>query len=584
MKLALSHYLRTLRERDEFDRLLPELVSAMGYVPLVKPKAGIRQYGVDFPAAGKSPADGEEELLLFVIKQGDITRRVWSGDTDRVRESLEEVVDVYLASHVPAQYRDHRKVVVLATTGDLAQDVQINWKGFADRHPALEFRFWGADQVAELLENHLLDEHLFDKQDRADLRKSLALAADSDYRFPDFCRMLLRQLGLTSEGALSDTGAAQDTRAVVKALRRIHLAALVCAHWAAVEGERRQAVWLLERTVLWAFHRVHLQQLQGDDQMLQAIADIWRSYYAFGNRYYDQILEHIHVKDGLSGYVREGAEYALTLFEQVGMLATLGLSQVAVLPDEAERQQMAENAEVVADALAALLANHPATGSPRLDHQVIDICLGLCLFVMTGRLEAAQRWLEELAGRLNFVFILGRLFPVGTDSLDDLVELDGGEADEEYRAMLKQSSWLLASIASWCAVLGMDEVYANLADGHAHRYPEVDGQLWHPESGWSSGWYFGPGHQNQGMAEAPYPLPAVAQQLRDRIAVFNASGRLAWQEHSPTLAVGMWAIDFVACRHFRTPVPATMWYRLGEPQSPVSQPAQEAGNLPKGIV
>ena len=28
----------------------------------------------------------------FVIKQGDITRGVWSGDTDRVRESLEEVV------------------------------------------------------------------------------------------------------------------------------------------------------------------------------------------------------------------------------------------------------------------------------------------------------------------------------------------------------------------------------------------------------------------------------------------------------------------------------------------------------------
>jgi hypothetical protein len=562
MKLALSHYLRTLRERDEFDRLLPELVSEMGYVPLVKPKAGIRQFGVDFPAAGKSSQDCVDELLLFVIKQGDITRRVWSGDTDRVRESLEEVVDVYLASHVPPAYRNYRKVIVLATTGDLAQDVQINWTGFATRYPELEFRFWGADQVAELLETHMLNEHLFDRQDRTDLRKSLALASDSDYLFPDFCAMLLRQLGLTAKGELSEAGAAQDARTVVKALRRLHLAALVCAHWADVEGERRQAVWLMERTVLWSFHRVQLQQLQQREYVLQAVADIWRSYYGFGTRYYERILDHIHVKDGLSGYAHEGAEYALTLFEQVGLLATLGISQAAVLPNVSEREQMAVNAQVVADALATLLENHPATASPRLDQQVVDVCLGLCLFIMTGRVEAAKQWLAELAGRLNFVFIMGRLFPVGTDSLNDLVEMDGGEIDDEYKAMLKQSSWLLATIASWCVMLGLDDVYANLAEGHTHRYPEVDGQLWHPGADWSKTWYFGPA-LDHGVAEAPYPLPQEAQQLRARIALFNASGRLSWEEHSPTREVGMWAIDFVACRHFRTPVPATMWYRLG---------------------
>jgi hypothetical protein len=41
VRLAISHYLRTLRERDEFDRLLPELLTEMGYIPLVRPKAGV---------------------------------------------------------------------------------------------------------------------------------------------------------------------------------------------------------------------------------------------------------------------------------------------------------------------------------------------------------------------------------------------------------------------------------------------------------------------------------------------------------------------------------------------------------------
>jgi hypothetical protein len=35
-----------------------------------------------------------------------------------------------------------------------------------------------------------------------------------------------------------------------------------------------------------------------------------------------------------------------------------------------------------------------------------------------------------------------------------------------------------------------------------------------------------------------------------------------WVDSSPTRKVGLWALDFVACRHFRMPVPASAWYRL----------------------
>ena len=53
MRLIISQFLRTLRERDEFDRLLPDLLLAMGYVSLAKPQTGVRQYGVDLAAVGK---------------------------------------------------------------------------------------------------------------------------------------------------------------------------------------------------------------------------------------------------------------------------------------------------------------------------------------------------------------------------------------------------------------------------------------------------------------------------------------------------------------------------------------------------
>ncbi len=59
------------------------------------------------------------------------------------------------------------------------------------------------------------------------------------------------------------------------------------------------------------------------------------------------------------------------------------------------------------------------------------------------------------------------------------------------------------------------------------------------------------------------PLPTRAQDiLRARIEKFNASGHLKWEQNSPARAVGLWAIDFLACRHFRTPVPTSMWYQI----------------------
>lgn len=103
MKLVIAEFLRTLKERDELDRLLPDLLIEMGYVPLAKPQTGNRQFGVDIAARGKDPRSGNEELLLAVVKQGNIGRTEWDGNDQAVRQSINEILDVYLKSHVEPQ-------------------------------------------------------------------------------------------------------------------------------------------------------------------------------------------------------------------------------------------------------------------------------------------------------------------------------------------------------------------------------------------------------------------------------------------------------------------------------------------------
>ena len=190
-----------------------------------------------------------------------------------------------------------------------------------------------------------------------------------------------------------------------------------------------------------------------------------------------------------------------------------------------------------------------------------DICLALLFLVNSGRAEQAKKWLGETAKRLDYCFTVKSKFPVSTDSLEDLVALEVAPSDDTLRAELVRTSWCLATIAAWCAILGLDEHYGALSCGAADSYASVCAQLWHPTRNWTERWCFG-GALNFGDTEAPYALPTSIAEMRQRIADFLMRPEYDWVEGSPSRGAGLWGIDFIACRHLRMPVPASAWYRM----------------------
>ena len=576
MRLILSQFLHTLRERDEFDRLLPDLLVAMGYVPLAKPQTGVRQFGIDLAAVGESLSDGVEEMLLFVIKRGDIGRRDWdNGDPTSVRPSINEALDFYLTKLIAPEHAGLRKTIILATTGDIKQDIDSVWTAFKEVNAAkASFDFWGGDRVSDLIERHMLDEHLFAADDRSDLRRALALAGDGEYDFRDLNRLLLRQLGLKTDGSLADSSV--DARTLRKTVRRIHLASQICAHWARGEGDTRQALWVSERALLWTWHRIQLLKEGERPQFYPDIADLWRSYTKAAGNYFEIIQPHLHVRDGMAGYGSEGAEFAVVLFEHIGLLASFGLACCMEVPqDQNAAEVIQSNIEAIADGLCALIDNNPASASPRLDGHAIDICLALFFLVNAGRTEQAKKWLAETSKRLDYCFKVKSSFPVSTDSLEDLVALTVAPVDEVLRADLMRTSWCLATIAGWCVILGLDAHYSMLSRGASESYADVCAQLWHPTRDWAERWYFG-GALKFGEAEAPYALPASHSEMRRRISDFTKRPEYDWVEGSLSLGVGLWAIDFIACRHLRMPVPASVWYRLMPTPQLAGEPISDA--------
>lgn len=568
MRLILAQYLRTLKERDEFDRLLPDLLLTMGYVSVSKPQTGVRQYGVDLATVGPAE-DGAQELLLLVIKRGDIGRSDWDSGPQSVRQSLNEVLDVYLKTHVEPGHESLRKRIVLATTGDLKQDTQINWDSYTKEHSARAvFNFWGGDKIAALIEQYMLNENIFSSEDRTHLRKSLALAGELDYDQRDLHRMLRRQLGLGLKGELQEPG--NQPRDLKKSLRVVNLTAQVFSRWSEDEGNLKQALIASERAVLWSWHRIQLANIDDRDRYYREFGELWQGYNAVASRYFAKLQDHLYVPDGLSSYGRENAEFSLVVFEQIGLISAMGLCRALVFGDEETRKTEFKNATAVADGLAALLRNNPVSGSPRLDGNVIDITLGLLLLVSTGHTSQASDWLAELVKRVDYTFKCKRNFPICTDSTDDLIDATVFD-DEELRIRLMRTSWLLPTLASWSVILGRDDLYKVLANNTKTDYPEICLQLWHPTQDLSKHIYYWPAQYHCGESEAPIILPDTSDEFRDRMKAVLDSERHDVISKSPACSAGVGAIDLVACRHFRTPVAPFLWYQLLQEKNASSQ-------------
>ncbi len=127
MRLIVKEYILQLKEKDELDTLLGEIFTHKGYIADNQPKTGNRQYGVDIQL------HNENELLLLVVKQGNIDRTVWDGSVNAVRQSLDEIKDVAINS-LTYEEREKRVRIIVATNGKRDEAIKLNWNNYVNNN------------------------------------------------------------------------------------------------------------------------------------------------------------------------------------------------------------------------------------------------------------------------------------------------------------------------------------------------------------------------------------------------------------------------------------------------------------------
>lgn len=564
MKLVLREYLSMLKESGELDALLPDLLLAMGVEPLSRPGSGPRQFGVDLPAVGIDE-DGRQKLFLVTIKRGDLSRNDWNAGKQSVRPSLDEILDSYLRTRVRPEHEPLPKKIILATGGELKQDVAPDWDNYVHanrnrypQHGEVEFDFWGGDKLAALIERYILDEYLFPESAQKQIRKTIALA-DQNEDEPRHFYSLIDEILFGRNLPKEKTAGAQRQRR--KALRLLNLSLDVVFHWCAEADNLRPVLLCAERTVLRTWDWMRQGDLFDCKATQEEFARLFDTYLTISARYADKLAPYCAVRDGLFGHGADQLEYPLRVFEVIGIhgLLVVALGEIAgSIPDGPERTTALAEAGRVGSNLVALINQNPAAFTPSYDGHAIDIALGLLALVVVGAPASAAEWVRALSGRIAFAYQVGRHFPISSDSFEDLVAMHFGQAPPKETLM--ELSTLLPMLAEWHAVLNMPADYERFGQMMASVFADTDLQLWYPDGATDGDLYRTNAGAETGATLSSIKLPDTLSELRGRMLKIrgeqSAAGALS------CVVQGWPILGLLTSRHFRTPVIPAYWQQL----------------------
>jgi hypothetical protein len=400
LRLLLEDFLGLMREEGELDVFLPLLMSAMGHEVIYRAQKGPRQYGVDISSVGRDK-DGEQKLFLWLVKCGDITRQDWDSGPQAVRQSINDVGDVYLRSHIAPQHKGLRKKLLIVTNGDFRASLNETIAGFLEKwskQTQVESEQVNGSTLAAWTESYLLDEYILPTANRALLRRMLANVGSPELCISVGCA-LVDSMVKSMQGPAKSASARKKN--VLTGLRGIRTALSVLRVWAQSEQNLLAPYRLSEFAVLAVWAGLHQQIRAGDGQLAQEYVELLLQLAGTADLYHQRLESHYFTQDAFAHALPDSLLISKAVFEEVGRLGLQGCFWAAYAShvQSADAERIANH---YADRLQALYESHSCSQLPAYDHHSVDLHLALLLLVISNRPDVARDWVQKMCQRLHY--------------------------------------------------------------------------------------------------------------------------------------------------------------------------------------
>lgn len=561
MKLIIREYLSSLKERDELDAILPDLLSELGFVVYSRPQRGTTQYGVDIAAVGNDD-DGEQKVFLLSVKQGDLTRQEWHKVPQGLRASLDDIRDTYIPTRVPAEYNGLKIVVCFCFGGDMQEQVRAAVTGYTTQNTTerISYREWNGDKIAEMLLRGVLREEMLPKQHRSAFQKAVAMVDEPDVAYRHFTE-LARQLG---------KGAETSQRARVTVARQLYVCLWILYVWAR-DVDNVEAPYLVSELVIlrvWDLLRPFIGNENNDAEAISLVLDqVTKLHLNIASDFLERkIFPHVGRQDALSLAVmtRSAADVNLRLFDLLGRIAMTGLWIHWFLTRASDKASadMQQSLSIVTTKGFELIKNNSILFLPLRDDQAIEIVLFLMLAVATQASRSdAVAWLHEMVDRLDVTVRMRGRYPCIFTDYRDLVEHPRERSDEYFKDATSGST-IIPTLAAWACALNLKDAVEKLAELKKSKLEHCTLQLWLPDAATEESIYRG--KEEHGVALCDLPISSSCEELLDTISE-ACKKEMGFRELSAN-QTAYWPIILLACRHHRYPVPPQFWMDLLRPQ------------------
>jgi hypothetical protein len=544
LRLLLEDYLGLMREEGELDVFLPLLLSAMGHVIVSPSQKGGRQFGVDISSVGPG-TQGGPTYFMWLVKRGAIDRAAWNNGPQSVRQSMDDVGDVYLKSHVHRQYRSHPKQLVVLTNGDFNQTLKSTIKGYSDgwaQRYAAEVKLVNGSQLAAWTEAHLLGEYVLTAPNRALLRRLLSTTETPEFAFPVGCQLVD---ALVSTIRLPDGSPAAKRKRLLMVLRGLRMSLGVLQLWSQDANNLATPYRVCEYAVLRVWQELHVDIQAGNKDVVTEYLGILSRLTLAANAYHLRLLPYYQIQDGFVTALPESLLVTNRVFEELGRLGLQGClaASFAVRERSPVATSVATNYLTMVE---VLLQTHQCANSPAFDHQAVDVHVALTLLAIGGRREASHRWVKALVERFAHVLRGNQKYLPSSGGFDDVLAIhhDYAEPVEEFY----NTTTLVPILLLWTAALGMTDGYEFL---RAQVVPHLKGStmnLWNPGEGFDAIVADGPALQRSGVG---MPLEMVPSTPTDFLAMLGEAApvlpsieKAAWYQTSAAYIPLMSAVVF----------------------------------------
>ena len=433
-----------LKEKDELDYLLCDLLRQKGYVIDSIPKTGNRQYGVDIQAYSRS------EFLYFVVKQGNIDRRIWDTDPNAVRQSINEIIDVHL-SLLP--HNERKTTIIVATNGIMEENVRTNWEGYVKKqthiNQNINITFWSIDEITEQVQKHLFNEYLLPKEIQSDLRKALYFIGERDYK-KDFYEHVIDYYFDRMSQINKDATVATKNKSMMKALNSLFLASQMIVHYACSAGHYKIGINVNEYLLIKYWKFLLENKLIGSKKYATWITKFCVEYEKANSLYYNAIRQYCESESLFPRY-GEIVEQRLMIYDIIGYLTSFAYYKLFFY---------GKNDVVdIVNTIILLISFHPEFRYTPYDSNICQLTMLFRLLCALNKEDEVKTILQNQCIVLSSYYRLFHKYPTSSDSYQDALNIERGNEHEDYEA-----SGLWGYFLLWIYLMDDKEIYETIQE------------------------------------------------------------------------------------------------------------------------